>query len=315
MAYLPDWDGHLPYLLERTQRSQIDEVLNSYKYGFTNSDQNKASPQTLTLSVKYLFLGLIDWHQNHKVESIKELAFISAKFQRMYYLCRPDASLAYGTFRAFTALLSDNPEIIHWFAWHVIPCLTGPKGRPPHYLQPNKLQFHTFNCHLAMMKELDWLGERSEQALAGNVKYKAGKSYLHDFLFFKALAEGNKQLMEDNIHALLKGRVAYTRNNENGMTAQSKVISTWGFMLAKMAYLNGYELDIDSPWVPQEWLPVKPLESYPVDIDFVSDFDLFTPFKGESAYFKNAQDFSPIHPLKPQPNIREWVEDVVRAYP
>jgi hypothetical protein len=72
-----------------------------------------------------------------------------------------------------------------------------------------------------------------------------------------------------------------SRNNENGMAYQSKVVSTWGVILSKIAYRNGFELDIDSPWVPKEWLPIQPLDEYecPAELGFVKEFDLFTPFK------------------------------------
>jgi len=217
----------------------------------------------------------------------------------------------------FAALLSGEPNINHWFAWHVIPCLTKSKGRQPSYLQPGIQQFHAFNCHLALLGEFEWLAERMDQVLVEGIKLREGKSYRFDNLFLKALVDGDKQAMEDNIHAVLTGRVAYGCNNENGMAYQSKVVSTWGVILSKIAYRNGFELDIDSPWVPKERLPIKPLDEYEcrAELDFVKEFDVFTPFKKGSPYFKNAMDFSPIHPSQEQPNFREWVERVDWEYP
>ena len=315
MAYKPDWEAALPRLLDNATEEYKQRWMRSYRTGIASSKPRSAGSAATFLSQNHLCSLLIDWHEQGSLNEVKQLAYTSAKLGRMVYLYRPDAGLAYGTYRMFTALLSDEPNILHWFTWHVLPCLTGAKGRVPDYLQPGKLQFHAFNCHLALIGEFDWLAERTEQALADGVKLKAGKSYRFDYLFFKALVEGDKQAMEDNIHALLKGKVAHTRNNEHGMAYQSKVVSTWGVMLSKMAYRHGYELDIDSPWVPKEWLPVKPLAHYSEDIDFMSEFDVFTPFRAESWYFKNASDFSPKSLLEVQPNIREWVEGVVRDFP
>lgn len=316
MAYSPDYDDELARLLAHSEPEALQKTINGY-HQLIVTDPTRTSITIGSLSTRYIAYLLADWIQSSNLNRLKSYANLSARMKRMSYVYNPAAGLAYGTFRMFTALLSDEPDINHWFAWHVIPCLAGAKGRVPDYLQPNKLQFHAFNCHLALLGEFDWLAERTELALAGDQKFKAGKSYKHDFLFFKALAEGDKAGMEDNIHALLKGRVAYTRNNENGMAYQRKVVSTWGIMLSKMAYRNGHELDIDSPWVPKEWLPVKPLDNYeyPDELKFVEEFDVFSPFKGESRYFKNASQFAPVHPSAEQPNIREWVEKVVRAYP
>ncbi len=315
MAYKPDWEAALPRLLENAEEEYKQRWIRSYRVGIASSKPGSASSPATFLSQNHLCSLLINWHEHGSLNEVKQLAYTSAILRRMEYLYRPDAGLAYGTFRMFTALLSDEPSINHWFAWHVLPCLAGAKGRVPDYLQPGKLQYHAFNCHLALLGEFDWLAERTELALADGVKLKAGKSYRFDYLFFKALVAGDKQAMEDNIHALLKGKVAHTRNNENGMAFQSKVVSTWGIMLSKMAYRHGYELEIDSPWVPKEWLPIKPLNNYQDNIDFMADFDVFTPFKGGSRYFENTSDFSPKSPMEVQPNIREWVEGVIRNFP
>jgi len=47
----------------------------------------------------------------------------------MSYKYKPSRSLGYGFQRVFSALLSDEPNIIHWFAWHVLPTLQASKGQ------------------------------------------------------------------------------------------------------------------------------------------------------------------------------------------
>ncbi|MFY0639837.1 MAG: immunity 49 family protein [Bermanella sp.] len=317
MTYLPDWSAALPRLLEETSIENKSSYIRGYQTGINSDNPSSANSQAVFLSANMLCELLINWHENADVKKVKELAFLSSKLRRMCYQYRSDAGLAYGNFRMFTALLSDEPNINHWFAWHVIPCLAKSKGRKPSYLQPGSQEFHAFNCHLALLGEFDWLAERMDQVLVEGIKLRDGKSYRFDNLFLKALVEGDKQAMEDNIHAVLTGRVAYPRNNENGMAYQSKVVSTWGVILSKIAYRNGFELDIDSPWVPKEWLPIQPLDEYecPSELDFVKEFDMFTSFKKGSPYIKNAMDFSPIHPSQEQPNLREWVERVDWEYP
>jgi hypothetical protein len=314
MAYLPDYDGHLPHLLGHSKdEDKLSSILGYSK--LIVSDPSISGRPLGRLSSIHLARILATWIETKGLAEMKRLAYISAKAERMSYQYKPARSLGYGFQRVFAALLSDEPNVIHWFSWHVLPTLQASKGRVPDYKQPGKPHFHAFNCHLALLGEFEWLAERSDEALADGVKLKAGKSYRFDFLFFKALAEGDKTEMEKNIHELLKGKVAHTRNNETGFAYQSKVVSSWGLMLAKIAYRHDYDLEIDSPWVPKEWLPVKPLDHYPEDIDFMADFDMFTPFVQNDAWYKNGIEFSPRSASEKQPNIREWVESVDRNYP
>lgn len=39
----------------------------------------------------------------------------------------------------------------------------------------------------------------------------------------------------------------------------------------------GYELEMDTLFIPKEWLPIAPLETYPEPWGFMKDFEIFTP--------------------------------------
>lgn len=308
MAYLPDYDSALEHLNARSTDKTLNMMVEGYGKLSQSSPEQIHKP-LMGISGVYLPRSLASWIQTDDIKQVKQLSYMSAKAERMSYQTNPEPS-AYGFFRVFSALLSDHKELIHWFAWHVLPVIGGAPGHKPAFTRPNSEEFQTFQCHLAMMGEMDWLAERSEQALQPGVKFKK-KTHEIDHRFFMALAKGDTAAMETELMQLLKGRAARPRNTENGLTYQSKVVSGWGFMLAKIAYLNGYELDIDSPWLPQSWLPVQPLAEYKEEIEAIADFDLFSRFVKDSPYCRNAIDFSPIAPNQPQPNIREWVKTIV----
>lgn len=308
MAYLPDYDAALEHLLTRSTDQELDMMVTGYQ-NLKQSAPEQIHKPLMGIGSVYLPRSLACWIQTGDIQLVKQLAYMSAKARRMAYQTTPQTDV-YGFFRVFSALLSDHKDLIHWFAWHILPVICGSPGHKPAFKRPNSEKFQTFQCHLAMMGEMDWLAERSEQALQPDVKLKA-KTHAIDHRFFIALAKGDTVAMESELMQLLKGRAARPRNTENGLTYQSKVVSGWGFMLAKIAYLNGYELDIDSPWLPQSWLPVQPLPEYQEEVDAIADFDLFSPFAKGSPYCRNAIDFSPIAPDQPQPNIREWVETIV----
>jgi hypothetical protein len=54
------------------------------------------------------------------------------------------------------------------------------------------------------------------------------------------------------------------------------VLSLWATVLAKIAYRYSYELDIDSPYVPKELLPMQPLTEYKDPFDFMLEYPLPT---------------------------------------
>jgi Immunity protein 49 len=54
--------------------------------------------------------------------------------------------------------------------------------------------------------------------------------------------------------------LASRSNDEGGFTED--LISTPAFIYAKIAWRHGYEVVVDSPFVPSEWLPISPLDRY-----------------------------------------------------
>lgn len=315
MAYLPDYEGHLSHLLGHSSDERIERFIKGY-HNLKHDPKRVHNPLALLRNC-FLAKSLAEWIQTGDLNEVKRIVFAADKCDRMSSQYRVGSD-GIGLDRAYAALLSDNPESLHWRKWDMLPVMRQSKGRAPEFMQPQSGTYYAFNCHLAMMGEFEWLKERSETVLKlledGQIKLHQGKSYKFDHQYFVALADGDRAGMEANINELLKGRTAYTRNNEDGFGYQCKVVSGCGFMLTKIAYIHGYELNIDSPWVPKEWLPVKPLDHYETGIDFIDEFDMFTPFGQNTDRFKNAIELSPIAPDKPQIPIREWVERVERGY-
>ena len=158
MAYQPDYDGHLPHLLGHSNLDAINSSIEGYK-SLLIREPSKSGGAIGSLGNYYLATALAKWIKTKDIAELKRLIFIAAKSERISYQYKPARSLGYGFQRVFAALLSDEPDIIHWFAWHVLPTLQASKGRVPDYKQPGKPHFHAFNCHLALLGEFDWLAE------------------------------------------------------------------------------------------------------------------------------------------------------------
>jgi hypothetical protein len=67
--------------------------------------------------------------------------------------------------------------------------------------------------------------------------------------------------MEDAIRQIVVPRAVSARaNDECGFTED--LISTPAVIYAKIPWRHGYHVTIDSPFLPQQWLPIALLGSY-----------------------------------------------------
>lgn len=65
----------------------------------------------------------------------------------------------------------------------------------------------------------------------------------------------------------------------------------------KLAQYSGFNLDIDSPWIPKEWIQPMKLTVKPSSFDFIDNFDIFSPFDDDPAsWCTNAGRYSPRSP-------------------
>ena len=81
--------------------------------------------------------------------------------------------------------------------------------------------------------------------------------------------------MESALAEMVTPRQIRWRNGHEGYTGWFIVIEA--VIYAKIAWRHGFEVDIDTPWIPAEWLPVLPLSRYDDPYDFMQSFDIDTP--------------------------------------
>jgi len=95
---------------------------------------------------------------------------------------------------------------------------------------------------------------------------KKGSSVPIDYEFYKALLTGNKAKMEDILETLLSPKF-HKKRTANLVIAQYLSMPALGY--AKLAWRYGFEVEVKSKLVPQELLPIKPLDKYDVPYDFL----------------------------------------------
>src|SRR5690606_41990879 len=98
-------------------------------------------------------------------------------------------------------------------------------------------------------------------------------SYYADERFQLALARSDRAGMESAISEILEPKLMKRRQDadEDGYTQW--FISTYAVIYTKIAWRHGYQIDVDSPWVPNEWLPNTPLDHYEDPYPFMRDLD------------------------------------------
>lgn len=227
--------------------------------------------------------SLRSWFALDNLEDHKQWAYVAAKIQRMIFQAEPWRWLP--AFAHLFPLLSDNENVINWYSRHRLPFFVEDEERGNEAVNKddvNRVAFHSYQLHLALLGKWGELHERCEKILSAP-ETPEGKDFLIDHRFYLALAEGNKPAMEVALNRLTSPDLARIRNFGVAFGLTENLIATHATIYAKVAWRSGYEVEIDSPWVPREWLPVKPLNNYDEPWPFLQDFDVWQPFEGDWA--------------------------------
>lgn len=87
-----------------------------------------------------------------------------------------------------------------------------------------------------------------------------------DYEFFKAIYSKDKAKMEEVLDKLVSSKI-HKKRNINDIHAQYISLPALGY--AKLAWRHGIEVEVNSPLIPKELLPIKPLEKYEIAYDFL----------------------------------------------
>lgn len=214
-------------------------------------------------------VGLLAWFRDRNLHDFKQWFYVSAKLKRMADQLEQWPCPA---MNHFCPLLSDHDDLIRWFAQ----CTESPF--PLDAEKVNALgSFLGMQMLLALRGDWERVVQRSEAVLAAEPPRQ--KKYLIDYRFYIALARGDVPQMESILAELTSPKIARVRNNEFEFGLTEHFISTWGVIYAKLAWRHGYQVQVDTPWVPKEWLPIAPLPVYEDPYPFMRGFDIWQPLK------------------------------------
>ncbi len=289
----PDIEAGLAHLGASDSRERIISAEDSYLDACLKTLEVKDGPLRYIKS-EFVALTMKSLYRDKSLNQCKAAAYNAAVADRMVLQEKPYPRGSAYSHKLLCPLLSDNKEIIHWYGQFFLPTLQLDFKKQPAYQVPCHTEHYTVQMGHAILGNWQQLADNCELALAESPKKR--KLFQIDYAFLYALAKGDVPAMESALAELVTPKVRVNRQKELGFGLTEKLMYGWGIILAKLAWYHGYEVDVDSPWVPKELLPFKPLpdSEYRSGIDFMDEFDIFMPFKDdESKWCKNASEFSP----------------------
>lgn len=208
----------------------------------------------VTLSVyasKPKYIGLKSYFIDGDVQNLKQNFYVTSKLIMASELETTSGLNAFASYHPFLyGLLSDSAEIYDWLANAEI------KGSD--YVKSQQFRFHQYQFVLRQ----DDAALRETIALVakkGGNKDKTQAAVGLDF--FSLLLKRDKEALQTLIENTAKIKSA------DELVGQ--FLAGYAVILAKLCWFRGVEVGIKSPLVPMPLLPIKPLETYDVEYDFL----------------------------------------------
>lgn len=221
-------------------------------------ESNTGNPKAclLGLSSHALARAISAWFSHHDLKSMRQWGYVASKLDQEYYK-RSEETHSAGAklLQLLKPLLSNNPKLIDWFAhcdW--VYDLGRAENTKTH-------DFWAYQAVVALRGEWDRLEERCERLFRDPPRASSEQKYQVDHQFWLALARREVGRMQDVLQELVSPKARRARSNsESGFT--DDLVSTSAVVYAKIAWFHGYEVQVDTPYIPAEWLPMQPLGHY-----------------------------------------------------
>lgn len=247
-------------------RAHLDKGFTNLDRAVSNVATGAGSPRgsAMTLSRHAMAKAMNSWFEEGDLQSMRQWCYVAARLGMLIYQFETDTSGPGGkTLHLIAPLLSNNKSVIDWFAHY--DAAYDSKRVENHRTH----DFWAYQAMIALRGEWPRLIERCERVLADPPGASAEQKYLGDHRFLLALARQQKAAMEEALHSLVSPKAVRARSNDDsGYTAD--LISTTAVIYAKIAWLHGYEVRVESPYVPLEWLPNTPLRFYEAHYGFLT---------------------------------------------
>ena len=206
--------------------------------------------------------ALVSWFKGRDLISFKQWCYVSGKLESIAFQREPKSWCP--AYLLLMPLLSDHEGLIQWFSSN---------DQPFDMIRANDpatAEFHGYQALWALRGEWKTLEERCLKII-GNSSTEM-KKYEIDHRFYLALSRQDVPSMEATLQELTSPKVAKVRNAEHAFGFTEKLIGTHAVICAKIAWRHGLRVRVDTPWIPEEWLPIEPLDNYLDPYEFMGNF-------------------------------------------
>lgn len=245
-------------------KEHIDSAQISVYVDNISNNKGNVFASIMRLASYHKALAVFSWFSNGDMISLRNNFYISACLSKM--ACEIEYDLSSPGFymtELLKPLMSNEKKIISWFS------------EAEFLFNKNKIEdhrtadFYAYQAILAINGKWDQLIERCERVIANPPKSSHLKDTIADHRFYLGLASGNIEKMNSAIGDLISKKYIKSRNGgESGFTED--LISTIAVIYCKIAKMSGYNINVESPYIPPVWLAMEPLESYDKKYEFLS---------------------------------------------
>jgi hypothetical protein len=221
-----------------------------------NADVPHKKACLLMLSGHALGKAMVAWFANHNLIEFKDWLYTAAEIDRLSYQTQIDTSAPGAKFlQLLKPLVSDNASLINWFSQYD---LTYDVNRIE---DPGTEDFLAYQAILAIRGDWTLLTDRCGRVAANLLPGRVQKKYSIDYQFYAALALHDVPGMRNAINQLLTPKLLLKREDfEDGFTVG--FISSYAVIYTKLAFMHGINLDLNSKYIPSEWLQIAPNDQY-----------------------------------------------------
>lgn len=214
----------------------------------TDGSYNAAMSTCIILSPNLL----LSWYIERDIKKTKLYLFRITCFIATCYIIKPRNKILERFL--FYPIMSDDEKIMAFFANYS-------QSYTKAHDNPKENEFRWKQVQLALRGDWETLKKRALEAL-NLAEHRMVKPFLPDHQFYLALAEGDVEQMTKCLQMLTDIKTIRRRYMRQEDAYLQYFMSSFATMYAKIAWRHGYHLNIETPFIPKEWLPISPLEEY-----------------------------------------------------
>ena len=294
MLKTPNPDAAAKVWLRRISKDHFNGAYDAYLRFCSREDHHRQRVISNMQSISWC-KALYSWFVEQDLRKFRSYTWQCS----LWSLLRQKIKPAYGVhsydYQTFKVLLSNDEELIHWHSQMILAGFDNQveiQNKEPDCMCLSSWSAMGLQLRLVLQRDWKRVVKRSEAVLANPTC--ARKNDLTLWQFYLALAEGDTKMMSKTVNKLTTAgsRRAYDRTNDYA----GHVIGDYAIAMNKLAAREGYELDVDSPWIPKEWLE-NDKGDRSLLMKEVANIDVFEPFAINnrwSAY--EGKDYTELNP-------------------